>query len=217
MTGVEILSESIKQLTDSSNDELVRQVTELASLNEDVENVVRVRARQVGSSASIDLSVSMPGDRPASAARAVEEQLKQQILRETVGVVDIDVRATTAADQVVCQQLEAKVMARRNQTDGAVGPTVEEVEGCVRDEIMRRHPEVSSVERVRVHFHGAIMVNVDVDIRIDPECSVEKATSLAEGLRQTLQRSSQINKASIYLDLNAHEPALVADKSEMAQ
>lgn len=217
MTGVEILSESIKQLTDSSNDELVRQVTELASQNEDVENVVRVRARQVGSSASIDLSVSMPDDRPAFAARAVEEQLTQQILRETVGVVDINVRATTAADQVVCPLLEAKAMTSNNQTGGIIRPTMEEVEGCVRDEITRRHPEVSSVERVRVHFHGTMMVNVDVDIRIDPESSVEKASSLAEGLRQTLQRSSQINKASIFLDLNANVPALVAEKSQMTQ
>ena len=211
------MSESIKQLTDSSNDELVRQVTELASQNEDVENVVRVRARQVGSSASIDLSVSMPDDRPAFAARAVEEQLTQQILRETVGVVDINVRATTAADQVVCPLLEANAMAMNNQTGGFIRPTIEEVEGCVRDEITRRHPEVTSVERVRVHFHGTMMVNVDVDIRIDPESSVEKASSLAEGLRQTLQRSSQINKASIYLDLNANVPAMVAEKSQMAQ
>ena len=206
------MGESIKQLTDGSNDELVRKVTELASKHEDVESVVRVRARQVGSSASVDLSVSMPDDRPAFVARQVEDQLKQQILRETTGVVDIDVRATTAADSVVCPLLAAKAMA-----NAADMPTVEEVEGCVRDEIMARHPEVDSVERVRVQFHDTMMVNVDVDILIDPESSVHQASTMAEGLRQTLERSSQINKASIYLDLNAKVAALASNTSRLAQ
>jgi len=212
MTGAEILGESIKQLTDTSHDELARKVTALAAANEDVESVVRVRARQVGSTSTVDLAVAMPDDRPAFAARAVEEQLKQQILRETEGVVDIEVRAQTGTG-VICPLLEAKV--NNNQTAG-IPISAEEVEGCVRDEIINRHPEVNSVERVRVNYQDSRMVNVDVDIRIDPSSSIQQAGSLAEALRQTLESSSQINKASIFLDLNADVAASVSSKSQLA-
>ena len=95
MTGMEILGESVKQLTDTSNEELVEKVTQLANENVDVEQVVRVRARHVGSASSVDVSVTMPEDRTASAAWAVEERLKQQIIQYVGdGVVDVDVRAT---------------------------------------------------------------------------------------------------------------------------
>jgi cation diffusion facilitator family transporter len=96
MTGMEILGESVKQLTDTSNEELVQKVTKLANDNVDVDQVVRVRARQVGSVSTVDISVTMPEDRTASAARAVEERLKQQILQSTIdeNVIDVDVRAT---------------------------------------------------------------------------------------------------------------------------
>jgi len=215
MTGAEILGESIKQLTDSSNDELAQQVTALAERNNDVASVVRVRTRQVGSSSTVDLSVSMPDDRPAFAARAVEEKLKQQILRETDGVVDIDVRATTGTG-IICPLLEAKVNSLGNSNQTSVGDllvSAEEVDSCVRDEIRRRHPDVCSVERVRVNYQDSLHVNVDVDIRIDPASSIQQAGEVAEGLRQTLESSNQINKASIFLDLNAATTDVSASSS----
>ena len=189
-------------------------MTALAEKNNDVESVVRVRARQMGSSSTVDLSVSIPDDRPAFAARAVEEQLKREILNETDGVVDIDVRAT-AGMGVICPLLEARINGQTNQTSAATGAvdvlpvSAEEVDSCVRDEIRQRHPEVDSVERVRVHYQDSTRVNVDVDIRIDPTSSVQQAGIVADGLRQTLESSNQINTAHVYLDLN--------EKSEVAE
>ena len=190
MAGAEIMGESIKQLTDTSNEELVQRVTALAMTNEDVESVVRVRARHVGSSSTVDVSVAMPEDRPASAARAVEQRLKQQILQQD-DVLDVDVRATSS--DVVCPLLQA-----RNENP----VSTYEVESCVRDEILARHPEVTSVEGVTVHYQDAVLVNVDVNIRLDPATSIARAGSIANGIRETLECSNQIDKASIFLDLN---------------
>jgi divalent metal cation (Fe/Co/Zn/Cd) transporter len=197
MTGAEIMGESIKQLTDTSNEELVQKVTALALTNEDVESVVRVRARHVGSSSTVDVSVAMPEDRPASAARAVEQRLRQQILQQEEGVLDVDVRATTSLGNdgdVICPLLQARI------NENAVSTS--EVESCVRDEIIARHPEVTSVEGVTVHYQDALLVNVDVNIRLDPGASIARAGSIATGIRGTLERSNQINKANIFLDLN---------------
>jgi cation diffusion facilitator family transporter len=201
MTGMEILGESVKQLTDTSNEELVRKVTELAKGNADVESVVRVRARQVGSASSVDVAVSIPEDRTASAARAVEERLKQQILQYAgEDVVDIDVRATAPPPSngtFNCSVLESS-------RQGGNSISVEEIESCVRDEVLRRHSDsVSSIQGVTVHFRDATtgVVDVDVDLRLDA-VTIAEAGMIARGIRRTLESSSQIDKARVYLELN---------------
>lgn len=192
MTGAEIMGESIKQLTDTSNQELVEKVTIIANEQEDVDQVTRVRARQVGSSAMIDVEVSMQEDLSSSAARAIEERLRATLLEQD-GVLDADVKAKSPG-VVVCPALL--------QVSGISQPTAAEVESCVRDEILEKHPEVNSVEGVTVFYQDTMLINVDVDIRIDPSASIAKATTLAQGIRTSLEDSNQINKANIFLDLN---------------
>ena len=215
MTGMEILGESVKQLTDTSNEELVQKVTQVANENVDVEEVVRVRARHVGSASSVDVSVTMPEDRTASAARAVEERLKQQILQHVGdGVVDVDVRATAPPrlklngdddDTMVCTALESRATFNNPVS-------VEEIESCVRDEILRRHSDaVSSVPVITVYYRDSILIDVDVHIRlVTPSGSdetpgtatVAQATNIGKEVRITLESSKQISKARIYLDLD---------------
>jgi len=192
MTGAEIMGESIKQLTDTSNQELVERVTLIASKQEDVHEVTRVRARQVGSSAIIDVEVCMQDDLSSSAARAIEERLRAQILEQD-GVIDADVKAKSPG-VVVCPALIAVA--------GMSQPTATEVEACVRDEILEKHPDVKTVEGVTVYYQDSVLINVDVDIRIDPGASIAKASTLADEIRVSLEASNQINKASIFLDLN---------------
>lgn len=190
MTGAEIMGESIKQLTDTSNPDLVDKVTAIVTNQQDVSAVNRVRARQVGSSSIIDVSVSMPEDLTSSAARAIEEELKAKILLED-GVVDVDVRATSPG--VVCPLLEAT----------NTRPTASQVEKRVRSEILLKHPEVTSVQGVTVHYQDTLLVNVDVDIRMDPEVTtILKAKSMAQDIRNSLENGNQIHKANIFLDLN---------------
>lgn len=197
MTGVEILGESVKQLTDTSNEELVHRVTLLAERNVDVKSVVRVRARRVGSASSVDVAVSMPEDRSASAARVVEERLKQQIMLLQDGVMDVDVRATaspTADTGVVCPLLEAR--------KGESVPTAE-VESCVRDEILRRHDDaVASVQGVTVRYLNSLLVNVDVDVRLKSATTIAGAGAVAADIRKTLESSNQIDTVRVFLDLN---------------
>ena len=215
MTGMEILGESVKQLTDTSNEELVQKVTQVANENVDVEEVVRVRARHVGSASSVDVSVTMPEDRTASAARAVEERLKQQILQHVGdGVVDVDVRATAPPrlklngdddDTMVCTALESRATFNNPVS-------VEEIESCVRDEILRRHSDaVASIPVITVYYRDSILIDVDVHIRlVTPSGSdetpgtatVAQATNIGKEVRITLESSKQISKARIYLDLD---------------
>lgn len=191
LTGMDIIGESIKQLTDTSNEQLVEKVSAVLAESDDVFEVKRVRARQVGSSAIVDVNISTSGDLPSSASRNIEERLRYQIM-EVPGVVDTEVHATSP--EVVCPLLIANEVSEDP-------PSATELENNAR-EVVLSHPDVSSVEGITLHYEDALFVNVDVDIRLGPEVTFAKAHTVAEELRQSLETSSKVHKASIFLDLN---------------
>jgi hypothetical protein len=84
MTGSEILVESVKQLSDSADSDLQTEVFEI--LNEldddDVIATTSVLARQMGSAASVDVTVEIPSVLSTTATRAVENRVKQRLLAE---------------------------------------------------------------------------------------------------------------------------------------
>ncbi|KAL3822794.1 hypothetical protein ACHAXA_005959 [Cyclostephanos tholiformis] len=197
MTGAEIMGESVKQLTDAMTDEeLVRNVEATASYDADVRRVTRVRARQVGSSASVDVEVEVSPDLSASAMRAIEERIRVRIVSEVNGVVDVDIKATVA-DVVFCPLL---LTIEDSDVEHHISAT--EVETAAR-EILGTDPAVWSVQGVTVHYQDTVFVRVDANICVDPKLTVSDASSLAAKLRENLERSNEINQANIFLDLNA--------------
>jgi len=82
MTGGEIMVESVKQLSDSADSDLQSEIVEI--LNEldddDVICTTSVRARQMGSAASVDVTVEIPSVLSTTATSAVEERVRQRLL-----------------------------------------------------------------------------------------------------------------------------------------
>lgn len=211
MTGAEILGESIKQLTDTTNVALVEQVEGLVEANRhaDAFDVKRVRARQVGSSSIVDVAIMTHGDLSSSASRNIEEKLRLQIMEQT-GVVDAEVHATTK--DVVCPLLLAEnevssLVSDTSNGDTSLSPTNTEIEHDVRQQILLNQG-VNSVEGVTVRYSDSILTSVDVVIRVDPDASVANANSVANELRSSLENLDKINKANIFLDLNVRSPAV---------
>jgi len=204
MTGAEIMGESVKQLTDAVTDEdLVKSVEAAARDDADVRGIARVRARQVGSSALVDVEVEVPPDLSASAMRAIEERVRVRIVSEVDGVLDVDVKAT-GEDVVFCPLL-TEMAIEESDADHCISAT--EVEEEAR-EVLGAHPDVRSVEGVTVHYQDTVLVRVDANICVDPKSSVLEANALAATLRSNLEESDDIDTANIFLDLNA-----VADAS----
>jgi len=84
MTGGEIMVESVKQLSDSADSDLQAEIVEI--LNEldddDVIATTSVRARQMGSAASIDVTVEIPSVLSTTASSAVEERIRKRLIGE---------------------------------------------------------------------------------------------------------------------------------------
>jgi cation diffusion facilitator family transporter len=188
MTGADIMGESIKQLSDHTNQELVDTVESIVQDSQDVESVDLIRARQVGSQALVDVKLTTPHGLSTTAARTVEERIRRQILA-TPGVIDAEVHASPPT--VVCPLLL--------EPDSRM-PSASMVEACVRETALSL-PNVS-VEGVTVHFQDN-QVAVDVDICVEADATLIQARETAAKLRELLQKpTSFIEKANIYLDLN---------------
>ena len=198
MTGAEILGESVKQLTDATtatDEELLDNVKLRASDDADVRRVTRVRARQVGSSALVDVAVDVPPELSASAMRAIEERIRVRIVAEVFGVLDVEVKAT-GEDVVFCPLLTA---IEDSDTEHHISAT--EVEFAAR-QILKDDPAVWFVRGVTVHYQDTVRVRVDANICVDPDISVAEAIVVAAKLKKNLEKSNEIDQASIYLDLN---------------
>jgi cation diffusion facilitator family transporter len=211
MTGAEILGESVKQLTDTTDEKLVKRITDIAANTKDIVSVQRVRARQVGSSSVIDLTICIPKTLSSvTEARAIEERLRNRILQED-GVLDVDVKAICADTVATNSQSHAgrQEIIDLNDIVDIATPTIiskAEVEANVRDEILKHYPEVHSIKGITVHYQDIVTnpIDVDVDIMLHDTngTTIALASQLAENVRNTLELSEQIHKASIFLDLN---------------
>jgi cation diffusion facilitator family transporter len=219
MTGAEILGESVKQLTDHSDEELVRRITGIVANSKDVQLINRIRARQVGSSSVIDLSICIPEKLGSvEEARAVEERLRKIILQEP-GVLDCEIKATSR--QISSNDKVSSSMAKsfiegddlsfdRERIQSIISKA--EIEIGIRDVILKEFPQVRSIKGITIHYQEVVTdpIDVDVDICLGNEghetTTIASTALLAQSVREALEKYEKINSASIYLDLNFQIP-----------
>lgn len=214
MTGAEIFGESVKQLTDTNDEMLVERVDSIIREGvdgADVLDVKRIRARQVGSSSIVDVSITTRGRLSSTANRAIEERLRWAIMDEA-GVLDAEVHSTPAAGsaEVVCPLLAAEEVKGNVELPASTASVEVDVRRVLGD-----NSEVLAVESVTVNYRDTMLVDVDATIRVEPASTVAKANMLAADLKILLEKEDNIDKANIYLDLNA--PAASVTTAAIAQ
>ena len=128
------MGESIKQLTDTSDSDLVERVKALVQESQEGVEIKRIRARWMGSSAIVDLSLITEGSLSSSAIRATEEHIRHVIMSKEPGIIDAEVHATSQA--VVCPLLTAA------RVEAGDGKSPHEVEEDARG-LLLQHSEVS--------------------------------------------------------------------------
>jgi divalent metal cation (Fe/Co/Zn/Cd) transporter len=200
--------ESIQQLSDSSNEELYGELKIMVEdyvehHDDDVLHTTSIRARQVGSSAFVDITVETPPELSTTATRAVEERLKRvvvQTLQDSGRLISATVHAKPL--MVVCPLLE-----QRRETDDDVTATTtsaSQIEYMVRQQALLLYPKIDSIPAVTVHYSAQREVTVDVKIVVsESTSSVVDVQQHARELQEHLEELPEIDHAHIYLDLNA--------------
>lgn len=196
MTGVEIMGEAVKQLTDTNDEQLVERVKTVAlEESDDVLEIEKIRTRWMGSSAIVDLSIKTPANLSSTANKSIENRVKYAIMDSEKTILDVEVRATSQS-VVSCPLLTAT----GSQRDENI--SVQEIESDAMSLLMS-HDEVDKVERCTIHYEGTINAVVDANIKLkSPLTTIHEATKTAGNLRQLLESNENIHRANIYLDLN---------------
>lgn len=206
LTGADIMGESIKQLSDTTNEELVEKVRIMVKQSPDVTAVTRVRARQVGSSALVDVRVTTPSGLTTSVTRAVEERLRQLIMDNSPEVLDVEVHARPVGN-IICPLLLKEQVKHEKEllwTNNTVS-AYSQVESVVRQAALL-HPQVETVEKVTVHVRDTTRLCVDVDVRLAGTDSLHDAQEYSRELKESLESTDWIDEAKIYLDMNQLDP-----------
>lgn len=195
MTGVEIMGEAVKQLTDTNDEELVERVKTVAlEESDDVLEIEKIRTRWMGSSAIVDMAIKTPANLSATANKSIENRVRYAIMDSEKGILDAEVRATSQS-VVQCPLLTATVARDENIS-------VQEIESDARSLLMS-HDEVNKVESCTIHYEGTLNAVVDANIKLkSPLTTIHEATKTAGNLRQLLESNENIHRANIYLDLN---------------
>mmetsp|Transcript_9076 Transcript_9076/g.15081 ORF Transcript_9076/g.15081 Transcript_9076/m.15081 type:complete len:451 (+) Transcript_9076:901-2253(+) len=206
LTGLEVLTESVKQLTDASDEALVRELEAAAASIEGVEALSDVRARRVGSGSIVDMTVLTDFKISATAAAAIAERARWHIIEKfPQRVLDVQVRTKSSASGVACP-----LLARNPRSTEAVECEVREIlmksSSSLADGAIRIGDQ--SIKRVIVHYINSAALCVEVLIQCFEDISLADAKQVAKSIQHALLRDVvDIVQVDVQLDLTGHLPA----------
>lgn len=188
-TGLEILFESIKQLTDTSDSELESLVSKVARDVKGVDDIKFIRARSAGSGSLVDLTIVIDDQLSASAAQSISEKTRWAIIENLSRVIDVNVKTESAGKS--CPLLSQNA---RSHVD---------VEEDVR-KVLKQLPEVASVRRINVYFVNTALINLEIMLQVFPSSisSITAAQRLISRLEGMIKSKCDVARAQVYLDLS---------------
>ncbi|CAM9874916.1 unnamed protein product [Choristocarpus tenellus] len=137
LTGVQVCSDSVKQLTDEADTDVPKRV---AAVTRGVAGVVsfdRIRARRMGPQTLVDMTIQTDGKISASAAQQVAQRVRWSILEKLPFVADVLVNI--AVEDKPCPVMSTL----RPQHD---------IEEDIRRVLSKEFPDIEEVPKIMVHY-----------------------------------------------------------------
>ena len=186
-TGFEVMSESIKQLTDTLDEELVSKVKEMTLDVRGVLGVQNVRARSVGSMSLVDMTILTDHQISASKVQEVVERTRWRIMERLPFVTDVIVYASPV--ETYCPLLTRKSTK-----------TIAALENEVKN-VIQKHNLVTDIKKIKVHHANTALLSVESTICVDEDMKVEACKTLAKSIKEDILKSTGIEFSEISLDL----------------
>ena len=154
-TGLEILSESVRQLTDTHDSDVSTKVKLLVEEKcGDVLGVRKVRSRSVGSKNIVDVTVLTENKISASAAQSIAERVRWIIVTGVPNVLEASVK--TQSTETFCP-----LLARSQRTPA-------DIEASVRAVVDRAAVQgLRGVGRINIHYVNSAMISVELLVDVD--------------------------------------------------
>lgn len=191
LTGIEVLMESVKQLTDSSDGFLTSQIKNMAKGIDDVQGIKSIRSRSVGGGSHVvDVTLLTDMKLSTSAAYAIAERTRYKIMEEFPEV--IDVLARTQSTEIHCPLLAVEQRS------------LEEIEQSVKDKV-NSNSDVEEVKKVTVHYINTTKLWVEVLLTMNNNLPISEARSKAKSIQRVLLEDKDMVQVDVSLDLTEGE------------
>jgi len=187
MTGFEVMSESIKQLTDYSDEGLTEKIADVAMNVRGVLGVKRIRGRSVGSVSLVDLTILTDHQLPASQVEDIASKVRFRVMEKYSSIADVTVHSSPV--ETYCPLLNRK----RTRT-------VAEVEAAIQH-IVSSPPQVEEVKKIAVHHVNTALMGVEVVLKTQAYMSLQQCKMLAAKLKQQILANLGIDIVEISLSL----------------
>jgi len=192
-TAFEILFESVKQLTDTSDAALESTVTKIARGVQGVEDIKFIRTRSAGSGSLVDLTIVI-NDQLSSltAAQSVAERVRWSIIESLPRLIDVNVKTESAVKS-------CPLLTQRTRTHI-------DIEREVRN-VLNTFPEVSTVRRINVHFVNTSFIKLEIMLKVSPSSisSIPAARRLIDRIEKNVKTNVNVASAQVYFDLSGAE------------
>ncbi|CAM9329290.1 unnamed protein product [Pylaiella littoralis] len=174
LTGVQVSTDAMAQLTDHADYDVRRKVAEMATQVPGVVSFDRVRARRMGPQTLVDLTIQTDNMISASAAQQVGQRVRWKILGELPFVADVMVNI--AVESKPCPAMSSL----RPQEDIEQASCLD-----IRDVVLSKLPEIESVPKIMVHYINMV-TTAELFIRVDPNLKIRDAADIARRAKKAL-------------------------------
>jgi len=199
LTGLEILFESVKQLTDTSDGDMLPEVSKVIEGVDGVIAVKQLRSRTVGSGHIVEATISTDAKLSATSAQSIAERVRWRVMQAMPGVV-MEVSVKTRSTDPVCPLLSGH---QRGVAD--VESDIFKVSSNSDESINR----ILKVRKVVVHYVNTLELSVEVLVSSinDFAATTEELRVAAEALKKNiLANVSGVKHAEIHLVLSENSP-----------
>jgi cation diffusion facilitator family transporter len=205
-SGIEILFESIKQLTDTADNALIPEIANLSYSVEGVLGVSNIRTRSVGSGDVVDLTVYTDQKISASSSQAIGERLRWKILQAYPRVMEVTLK--TRFIEPICPLLSQNL------------PSAADIEREIRSYLQHpsaqeSYPGLQSIDRVMIHYTNTVEISAEVVIRVDSSLSFADASKLAESFRKKIVSSPNVVQAEVLVSLTSKTQPASSSNAEL--
>jgi len=188
-TGVDILNDSLRDLTDESVDE--RILEQLHEVLDNVQGVVdyhEVRARRMGSYILVDLHLQVEAMSSVSVAHQVAERVRWKILNTVSEVNEVLIHVDAEDDLDKKQQV---IMRPQKEIEHDIHKLLEQI------------PEVTGCTHILCHYLNEEL-KVQIEVIMDPALYIHEAQSIAQKTKEHIEEIKDIENADIHLELLHH-------------
>lgn len=189
-SGIEILFESVKQLSDTSDNSNVPEIRSIVENTDGVLGVSSIRTRSVGSGEVVDILILTDTKISVSSSHAIAERARWSILQKMPSVIEVSIKSRFI--EPVCPLL--------SQSIRSLADIEKEIKTHTEHEDFK---DIQDIDKVTIHYLNTFQISAEVVIKVNSGISFDMAVLIANKLRDKVLSGKDVVQADVLVNLTS--------------